>query len=102
MSCFCSQILSKRSPLQRLLARWAAWFFFANALLWMLISLNYIYVLPNFSRIAFLDFKGSVLAIAFLISSFIGYFSLVAYAAWALVGLISRFSRKKLSSNAST
>ncbi len=95
MSCFCSQILSKVSPAQRLLARWAAWFFFSNALLWMLISLNYIYVLPHFGSIAFLGFKGSLLAITFLISSFVGYFSLVAYAGWVLVALISRFSRKK-------
>ncbi len=84
-------LIAKISSKQKLLARWALWFFLVNALLWVLIATNYLSLLPKFSSIVALTWQARVLSFVFIISTFIGYFGLVAYGAWALIACLSAY-----------
>ena len=89
------KLISKLSPTQKKLARWAGWFFLANAIVWILIATNYLSLLPKFNTIVGLSWRARVVSLVFIGSSFIGYFSLVAYAAWGLVACFSAYHAKR-------
>ncbi|HYF97378.1 MAG TPA: DUF3413 domain-containing protein, partial [Coxiellaceae bacterium] len=89
------KIAVKISPQQKKLARWASWFFLANVLLWILIATNYLSLLPKFDSIVALSWRARISAIVFLVSSLIGYFSLIAYSAWIVVACLSAYASRR-------
>ncbi len=67
---------------------WAGWFFASNIVLYLLVSLNYIPVIPNPYDINIMNWTGATLSWAFLVASFFVQLSLFSFGACSLVILL--------------
>lgn len=76
---------------RRALGRWVGWFLGANALLYYLITLNYLFYLPDFGHIPLMTTQGTLLGWVFMLTGLLGQaaiFALVSILPVALLMLL--------------
>ncbi len=94
-SAFQYSAADKRSRKQ--LAHWAGWFFACNILFFLLVSLNYIPVVPNPRDIAVMTWSGVTLSWFFLVISFLVQLAIFSFGACLIViALILFYPRRWL------
>ncbi len=82
---------------RRILYRWTGWFFLINVLLSLLIGLNYLGVLPDFSAVAGITTRGVALGWAFLLISFLAQLAILFFIfGGVVIAVITLFPRKWL------
>lgn len=63
---------------RRAMLRWCSWFFAGNAVIFMLIGLRYLQVVP-WLYTGYLNWRGMITAVGYLIVSYVGWFSVLAF-----------------------
>ena len=85
----------KESPVEKKsrkhLSHWAGWFFAANILLYLVISLNYIPVIPDPMDISIMTYTGATVSWFFLVISFLVQLAIFSFGACAIVIFLLMF-----------
>ncbi|HYF97377.1 MAG TPA: DUF3413 domain-containing protein [Coxiellaceae bacterium] len=84
-----SQFIPVDKKSRKHLSHWAAWFFAANIVLYLLISLNYIPVIPNPMDIPIMTLTGATLSWFFLVISFLVQLAIFSFGACLIVVILT-------------